>query len=463
MKMKFSIGYNFDKKLLGLLNKYHDNLEGFYFPIPRRYLGSGRDIEEPKDYPNQIEGIIKRCNLLNITSQLLLNATYEGGAGINEAFFARILRYIKRLKGIGLKSLVVTNPLYIARIREEIKDIRIESSVNCYVRTVEEALYFKGLGVDVITIDRDINRNIPLIGRIKKATGLKIRLMLNEGCVSSCPYRVMHYNYLAQGKKGLYKNVLKGVFWDKFCFDIYRKDPLKIFRIPFIPPQSLKLYRGYADYYKLSTRALPTWRIKVCLDSYIKGRFRGNLLWLLDSPGISFFEYTDSQELEKNDYFKKISTCKLNCIHCGYCAKLFKKTVLRARDYLGNPDLEEDKKAIRLYKKHLKYVCSIEDACASLVHISEAYLNLKEYKKTIHYINDLLKLRGKFHQAYFMLGLAYLGLKDYNNAVRALKREPRASPFYIKSRLALLRSYKEAGKKNLISQEMGKIRSCVNS
>lgn len=107
--MKFSIGYNYDIKLLDLLGVYKDNIEALYFPIPNQYLGSGRDIPQPKGYKNEIPKIIKRCSSLNITSQLLLNATCEG--------------------------------------------------------------------------DRDINRNISLIKEIKNKTNLKIRIMLNEGCM----------------------------------------------------------------------------------------------------------------------------------------------------------------------------------------------------------------------------------------------------------------------------------------
>jgi hypothetical protein len=48
------------------------------------------------------------------------------------------------------------------------------------LKTVEQALYFKKIGIDILTIDRDINRDLKLIEQIKKKTGLKIQLMLNE-------------------------------------------------------------------------------------------------------------------------------------------------------------------------------------------------------------------------------------------------------------------------------------------
>ena len=459
--MKFSIGYNFDTKLLDALDCYQGNLEGFYFPIPRSYLGSGRDIQEPKDYSKQIEKIIKKCRLMNITSQLLLNATYEGKEGLGESFFTHILKYIQHLRSLGLQSVVVTNPLYIPRIKSEIKDIRIESSVNCYVKTPEHALYLKDLGVEVITIDRDINRNIALIGEIKRKTGLKIRMMLNEGCVSNCPYRVLHYNYLSEGKKSLSKKIMRGVFLDKFCFDIYMKDPLKIFHVPFVPPEAVKFYQNCVDYYKLSTRVFPTWRIKLCLDAYIKGRFTGNLLWLLDSPGISYFKYVDYRELLKKKFFKMMSECELNCAECGYCAELFKKAVLIERSLSNDINLREEKKVIRLYVSNLKQAAYPEDMLISNLHLGEAYLNLGKYKKAIQAIQAALRLNCKANKAYLILGLAYLGLKNHDLAVQALKKEPLKSPYYNKARLAILRCYKNAGGRGLIYREIRRIKTRI--
>ena len=106
--MRFSIGYNHDIKLLDLLDIYKDHIEAFYFPIPQQYLGSGRYILQPKSYISEIPKIVERCNSLNITPQLLLNATYEGRSGLSRDFFKRLVNYIKKLRDMGLGSIVVT-------------------------------------------------------------------------------------------------------------------------------------------------------------------------------------------------------------------------------------------------------------------------------------------------------------------------------------------------------------------
>jgi collagenase-like PrtC family protease len=280
-KNKFSIGYNNDIKMLQLLDSYKDNIESVYFSMPYKYAGSGRMLREPDDYGNQVIKIIQKCGILNIASQLLLNATCEGERGFNKYFIKKILNYIKSLQQKGLSSIIVTNPFYISLIKKEIPGIRVESSVNCFVKTLEHALYLKELGADVITIDRDINRDIPLISKIKQKTGLKIRIMLNEGCLSRCPYRITHYNYLAHTHKPD-KRAKNNLMSDMLCMQLLKEDPSRILLSPFIPPDELIRYEQCADYYKLSTRVFSTSKIKLCLDEYIKGSFNGNLLDILD-------------------------------------------------------------------------------------------------------------------------------------------------------------------------------------
>jgi len=448
--MKFSLGYNYDIKLLDLLEVYKDNVEALYFPIPREYLGSGRCIREPKNYINQVPEIIKRCNSLNITSQLLLNPTYEGESGLRKKFFEQLVNYIKKLKDLGLKSLVIANPVYISRIKREIKDIRIESSVNCFVKTAEHALALKDLGVEVLTVDRDINRNIPLIEEIKNKTNLEIRIMLNEGCLRNCPFRVMHYNYLSQETK-ISKRAIEGIFHDKFCIQIYLRNPAKVFSIPFIPPDAVSYYRSFTDYYKLSTRTFPTLRIGLILKAYIAGQFNGNLLDILDCPGLSFFEYVDYDILKKNKFFKKMLNCNNDCRHCGFCTFLLEKATLINRNFLKR-NKKIEKKAIRMYKNALK-TSEEPDKPSIYANLSRAYFNLGEHREAIRLANKIIKQIPKQTDGYLLLGSHYEQSKKIRRALQvykgALKLLPSQGDIYLGLARAYfqLKRYKQAIKK----------------
>ncbi len=437
--MKFSIGYNYDIKLLGLLDIYKDHIDAFYFPLPQKYLGSGRNIPQPRNYVNQVPKIIERCNSLNITSQLLLNATCEGEFGLSRNFFKRLVSYIKKLRGIGLGSIVITNPIYINRLKEEISDIRIESSVNCYIKTIEQALYLKDLGVDVLTIDRDINRNIPLIKEIKNRTNLKIRLMLNEGCLRNCPFRIMHYNYLSH-RNSIPKRPIDGTFPDHHCIEIYLRNTAKVFSIPFIPPDALRHYESFVDYYKLSTRVFPTKRIELCLKAYINQQFNGNLLEILDSPGLSYFEYIDYNALSKSHFFEKMKSCIDNCNRCAYCNTLLKEATVVNRDFLKKKNKKDERKAIRIYKNVLQASPNKDD---SFIYekLSKAYFNLREYKEALRLADKVIKLAPTKITGYLLLGSYFEQIKRNNKALQVYKKALTTFPFDGAVYLCLARVY----------------------
>jgi collagenase-like PrtC family protease len=76
--------------------------------------------------------------------------------------------------------LTLTNPLYLPFIKKFFPNLIIYSSVNCYLRTYEQAIFFKNLGFNVLTIDRDINRDLELIQKIKNRTGIRLQMLVNE-------------------------------------------------------------------------------------------------------------------------------------------------------------------------------------------------------------------------------------------------------------------------------------------
>lgn len=461
--MKFSIGYNFDIKMLDLLERYPSHIEALYFPIPSTYLGSGRGCQQPESYARQIPRIIKKCTALNMKSQILLNPLYDGRSGLSNLFFNKIIRYLKQLQEGGLSSVVVVNPVYMSRVRKELPGMIIEASVNCFVRTLEHALYLKDLGADIITIDRDINHDLPRIKDIKNRTGLRIRMMLNEGCFSNCPYRVMHYNYLSEPQKRLSasfrrKDAMPSVFYDHFCTEIFQRDPLKIFRIPFIPPEKVAHYASVVDHCKLSTRAFSTERIEVCLKAYIHKHYSGNLLTLLDSPGLSFFEYVDYDTLKKNDFFRRMLACSLKCKSCLYCNALFEKAVVRMREPLQNVDRKEEELAVRVYRKELLKRGRGKQRGMNYLLIGKAYFRLSRYGEAIRSIKLGLKLRLNGLGTYLILGLCYEKLHQYAAAISSLKKEMKLSPNSRSAMSALARCYHKLGDQRLFNRYINRLR-----
>ncbi len=308
--------------MLDLLETYAEQIDSLYFPIPPQYLATGRNIPIEKDYKTNIHTVIKKCENTNINSQILLNATCEGAACADTRHMKKVTDYLKTLAKSGLKSASLTNPFYITEIKKEIPELEVHSSINCYTSNLEQALYLKDMGIDVLTIDRDINRDIGLIKKIKKATGLKIKLLANEGCLSNCPFRKMHFNSLAH-------RIPDKPFLDRSCITVISKDPKKVFRIPFIRPEDIKHYKPFTDYFKLATRTFPTSQIETTLKAYINEEHNGDLLDILDMTSMKcYFTFINNKVLDSLNFFENMQKCTLDCETCGYCGTLLKKAAI---------------------------------------------------------------------------------------------------------------------------------------
>lgn len=310
--VKFSIGYNHDPNMIKLIEAAKDYLSGFYFPIPSHLMGSGRALKQGDDYEKEIDEIIRACNKCGVKSELLLNATCEG----DKENFSKIIDYVQSLADKGLRSVIATNPIYIPSLKK--LGIEVESSVNCYVKTVEHAMFLKDLGADIITIDRDINRDIDLIKKIKEKTGLKIKMLVNEGCLRNCPFRKIHFNMISHFSD-------TNEFDKRSCITILKKHPEKVFSIPFVRPEDIKHY-PFVDHFKLATRTMATGKAALVLDAYVNEKFSGDLLFLLSTKSLfDYFTDIDNDVLNSNNFFENMLKCRDDCSNCGYCKNLLDK------------------------------------------------------------------------------------------------------------------------------------------
>ena len=247
MKPRFSIGYNFDlESFLQLISAYNKHIDSVYFPIPRKYLGSGRILDEPPRYEKEVIELIKRCRGMEITPFMILNSTIVSASGI-----ISVLSYTKRLHENGLLNhATVTDPYLMMQIRKEMPGMFVEASTLCRIRTVQEAKYFRELGVSRITSCRETIRDMKLLKEICGV--LPVKVMANEGCIKNCVYRFAHYNMLsanvdeqpllpfgdAYRKR---KRMMEEM--DGMCVFTVSRHPHKVFSAPLIRPEDLKRYR----------------------------------------------------------------------------------------------------------------------------------------------------------------------------------------------------------------------------
>jgi hypothetical protein len=128
--------------------------------------------------------------------------------------------------------------------------------------------------------------------------------------------------------------MMDNVFMDKLCIRIFLKNPAKALSAPFIPPDALIYYADFVDHFKLSSRGFTTAQIETCLKAYVNQDFNGDLLEILDGPGLSCFNSINYDVLKKNNFFEKTSKCNSDCNNCNYCNKLMKDAIVINSDFL---------------------------------------------------------------------------------------------------------------------------------
>ena len=316
--MKFSIWYNEKKWFLNLLEEKKENICSVYFPLPKNLWSSWRPVRQQEwNYYLKTKELVLKCNELGIDNILLLNSVNDGRYAFSKNKLFSLFSYIEWLINFWLTSISITNLLYIKFIKKKFPNLTIYSSVNCRLKTVEQAIFFKDLGIDILTIDRDINRDIELIKKIKNKTWLKIQLMLNEPCLRNCPYRGAHFEAVANNNEQIYWIE----FEDLTCYPMIKHNKRLFFRIPFIRPEDLIYYEDFIDIYKLVTRDASNEKIKFLLEIYNKWYYNWNLVEIFDLEKTQYLAklHIDNNKLNKNNFFKKIVNCPWDCEKCNLC------------------------------------------------------------------------------------------------------------------------------------------------
>jgi len=358
--VNFSIGYNDSfKSFCNLIEKYKDHIESIYFPLPKKYIGSGRGSKKNDSYEAEIFGLINFCNSFNIKPILLLNPNI-----LDYSKIPVILNYLKTIDlKLGVQNIILKDPFLLKKIKTQFPHINIEISILAHVNTLEKARQFKALGASTITIDREHTRDLDFIRKIHKI--LRVKIMLNEGCMKNGIFCDVHYNVLS-GELNCKYPIQESDFRlieRAPCLNFLRNEPEKIFSATFVRPEDLKHYVNIADSFKLSTRNGSTRIIENILHAYVHQSYEGNLLDLLNSPFTQVVNFIDNKALDTVDFFNTLSTCDDDCGNCGFCRKLLTQTgdigkVIHALDDLIAEHPDEMMYVFR--RTHLKKICGDE-------------------------------------------------------------------------------------------------------
>ncbi len=337
-KLKFSVPYNsqpeFLDRLFALKGTGENDLSEVYLSGPQEYSSSGRVVYQIK--PSQFFSIVDRIHSEGMRVNLILNTTCEGEDWYTHKSISQLLDFIEQAhKKHGMEAVTIANPIIMQEVRNRFPDIEICASVLSGIDCLQKAMIFHASGASVFTPDTSINRNLEVLGQIKSKTGLRIKLMVNEGCLYKCPFRQFHFNYIAHRSKNTdidwNEHVANNNLFLGNCCGITNWDHSQVLKSGWIRPEDTHRYEGITDYFKIVGRTVKTDALITTITSYLEENWDGDLFDILCSSLKTFSKgygaHLDNKSLDKYNFFEKVANCNMECADCNYCNQLADKLI----------------------------------------------------------------------------------------------------------------------------------------
>lgn len=295
--MKFSVGLQFENDaFIDEIVRSADSIGECYFSFGDFPNGRSSqllsDERTPWEMQARQEEVLRRISDAKISLNLLFNANCYGEEALSRAFFSKVgmtVDYIERK--YGLSSVTTTSPLIARFIKEEFPKVNTRASVNMGIGTVEGMDYLLA-HFDSFYMQREYNRDFDRIKTLfahAEKNGKTLHILANSGCLNFCSAHTFHDNLVAH-ESGI--SAMHNYYeFNGICKE-FLKDPVnygKIWSVTnFVRPEDIYLYEPYFATAKLATRIHK--HPDFVLRSYLRGRYSGNLLELLE-PTHSIYPY----------------------------------------------------------------------------------------------------------------------------------------------------------------------------
>ncbi len=294
----------------------------------------------------------------------VMNATCLGNKEYSEEGRGELLQRLEWVAEIGAAGVVTANPFLMELMRKHFPSLELHISVLASVDDPRKAKFFEGLGASVIHLDPQVNRDFRRLGAIRKSVGCRLSLVVNEGCLLSCPIRQYHSNMISHSGESIADR-----YYVDYCY--YQcslkkvDDAAEYLRSPWVRPEDLSIYEDLGmDLFKVAGRekmgegpSSHTDWIAAAAGAYHSRRCRdiAQLLVgiqppmsLMGDPPKALQVRIDSRKLDGFLKFFRDDRCSLDCERCDYCERWARRAVsVRGRTEACADELASELETIR--------------------------------------------------------------------------------------------------------------------
>ena len=295
--MKFSVGLpknNFEFVNCIIQNSKH--IYEVYFSWGDFPNGRSSQLQSDAYTPWELVDVqrkmLKCLSNAGISLNMLFNANCYGKDSQSRTFFNKIgdtVDYVKT--SYGLKSITTTSPLVAKFIKNNFYDVEVRASVNMEIGSIQGMDYLKEY-FDSFYMKRELNRDfesIKILHKWCRENGKKLFALGNSGCLNFCSAHIFHDNLVAHEAE--IAQMDNAYNFGGICHE-YLKDEKNYVKLientNFIRPEDIDEYSEFFEAVKLATRVHNN--PQMVLESYIKGKYSGDILRLLE-PAHSIYPY----------------------------------------------------------------------------------------------------------------------------------------------------------------------------
>jgi sulfatase maturation enzyme AslB (radical SAM superfamily)/collagenase-like PrtC family protease len=289
-------------------DQYAQAIEEVYFPI-QEISPSGR--------PPQPDRYLKK---------FLQTASFSRAVLINPIVLSKpveqcapaIIKALSRLSDdFGITRVTVSSFALAHKIRKALPEFTITASVLMDVAHPRQASLLNGICDCLVPASR-ILRDLASLRKLRSAFSGKIRLLVNEGCLPDCLFRVQHFYEMATHRHNPCS----------LCEELLQTKPWLRLTGAWVLPQHLHLFRDIADDMKIAGRVTlknPDEYLRV-LYAYIHGVEMGP-----DAIGGGPASMTERVTISEVFYAQTLE-CSRRCDVCTLCKDYFEQYCCTANE-----------------------------------------------------------------------------------------------------------------------------------
>lgn len=347
--MLFDLPFLYEDDYLSFLNS-KDDVYSVYFSTATELPGDARVASFDISVDTQVEYLKA---VPNVKKYLTLNGRYTPLYFYHKDQLKVISDGLEQLKNNNVLDGVIFLDFYLVTMLKEyapslVSELEFIPSINCHIDTPDKwemmQIYLNETKEpSKIILDRSLNRNIVRLREMsdylrKIYPDLKLEMLVNEGCLYHCPFKVNHdilislandnklsgQVYLKDNAKGIN---IHNINEQHGCSSYLKNKPEDLLKIPFVRPEDVVHIENYVDIIKISGKILGYDFVLNCYDAYKERCWEGNLLDLLDAAGSVRKDFYIFNDTVPKKFYQKLSTCGSQCQICTYCPDVMPKFV----------------------------------------------------------------------------------------------------------------------------------------